>query len=224
MKPTTAELALTGIPQELLEEFRPQIEAALRSLPLTLLSLTSRQGVTHVEVEYDGSDSDLNDQLLERVIDTVSGAIPEDRLEDAFSFEDPELGLFVRDSHWWEGECEVAGSDEPLSVRLVTDEEAVPGNDVLERARQVVRNFAACEQRWRKIAVRELFDICNNNWRPQSPVAIEEFLATLSISSISVVANGWTNAYYFAGDLFLEHDIEISIGPNGEEQAGLIGG
>jgi hypothetical protein len=215
---------LAGIPLDVAEEFRPQIEAALRSLPISSLSLTPRNKLLFVNVEYDADDNELDENLLERVIDLVQGVIPEDRLEQSPSFADPELGAFAWDAHWWGGECEIAGLDEPLSLHLSTEREVLPSPTLLAHAREIVRDILANDERWKSFAVDALSENFNRNWNQGEPLTREQFRANLEISSITLEESGWTHAYYFAGEMFGDHEVEISISPKGELQSGLLGG
>ncbi len=226
MDPITATVAL-NLTEQIIIDHRESLETAIGKLPLRLLSMTwdADRSVVLIDVEYSDSENELDQNLVDRIISAIEQVLPSETIDDLEypQLSDEILGEFIWDDHWWEGRPELPVPFDDTAFHFSVENPFEDVKPLLKRARDVASSLTECDTRWREMIVSELFEIYNRNWNTGTPATMAQFLAQISLSSVVFYADGLLRCYYGAGDLFREHDIELTIDPDGSYSAGLVG-
>lgn len=137
--------------------------------------------------------------------------------------EDEILGTLIWDSQleWWEGRQEITPG-QTISVTVSADD--VPLDTVLEQARQLFRRIQAAEPMFRRSTVDVLLDRYNSAWNEGPPISSDAFMSRMTITALSVYADGSAEIDYSDGDLFRGHTITLSVDKNGSAEYASING
>lgn len=124
---------------------------------------------------------------------------------------------------WFEAEAKWNG--ESIRVTFPADDEK-PGKDAITTAEALWSNQAKWKERVEEYAVEELLELKNDTWLEdgESQYTPEEFVATMTLTSISIGSDGAFEFWYDDGDLFWGHSIMVSGNlKDGPTDAGIHG-
>ncbi len=142
---------------------------------------------------------------------------------------DTPYGKFVldRSMSWFEGEIEVGGSE--FTAFLETDED---NGETAELALKVflktAENFEDFDRKNKEFAADNLLDLAHE-WQESDdgenePLTREQFIEAIGVSEWTVTPYGNMTLYYYDGDIFWGHAIEINIDEDGNiEDADIAG-
>lgn len=142
---------------------------------------------------------------------------------------DTPYGKFVldRSMSWFEGEIELNGLD--FTAFLETDED---NGETAELALKVflktAENFEDFDRKNKEFAADNLLDLAHE-WQESDegenePLTREQFIEAIGVSEWTVTPYGNMTLYYYDGDIFWGHAIEINIGEDGTiEDADIAG-
>ena len=142
---------------------------------------------------------------------------------------DTPYGKFVldRSMSWFEGEIELNGLD--FTAFLETDED---NGETAELALQVflktAENFEDFDRKNKEFAADNLLDLAHE-WQESDegenePLTREQFIEAIGVSEWTVTPYGNMTLYYYDGDIFWGHAIEINIDEDGTiEDADIAG-
>lgn len=142
---------------------------------------------------------------------------------------DTPYGKFVldRSMSWFEGEIELNGLD--FTAFLETDED---NGETAERALKVflktAENFEDFDRKNKEFAADNLLDLAHE-WQESDegenePLTREQFIEAIGVSEWTVTPYGNMTLYYYDGDIFWGHAIEINIDEDGNiEDADIAG-
>lgn len=142
---------------------------------------------------------------------------------------DTPYGKFVldRSMSWFEGEIELNGLD--FTAFLETDED---NGETAELALKVflktAENFEDFDRKNKEFAADNLLDLAHE-WQESDegenePLTREQFIEAIGVSEWTVTPYGNMTLYYYDGDIFWGHAIEINIDENGTiEDADIAG-
>ena len=142
---------------------------------------------------------------------------------------DTPYGKFVldRSMSWFEGEIEVGGSE--FTAFLETDED---NGETAELALKVflktAENFEDFDRKNKEFAADNLLDLAHE-WQESDdgenePLTREQFIEAIGVSEWTVTPYGNMTLYYYDGDIFWGHAIEINIDEDGTiEDADIAG-
>lgn len=142
---------------------------------------------------------------------------------------DTPYGKFVldRSMSWFEGEIELNGLD--FTAFLETDED---NGETAELALKVflktAENFEDFDRKNKEFAADNLLDLAHE-WRESDegenePLTREQFIEAIGVSEWTVTPYGNMTLYYYDGDIFWGHAIEINIDEDGNiEDADIAG-
>ena len=142
---------------------------------------------------------------------------------------DTPYGKFVldRSMSWFEGEIELNGLD--FTAFLETDED---NGETAELALRVflktAENFEDFDRKNKEFAADNLLDLAHE-WRESDegenePLTREQFIEAIGVSEWTVTPYGNMTLYYYDGDIFWGHAIEINIDEDGTiEDADIAG-
>ena len=142
---------------------------------------------------------------------------------------DTPYGKFVldRSMSWFEGEIEVGGSE--FTAFLETDED---NGETAELALKVflktAENFEDFDRKNKEFAADNLLDLAHE-WQESDegenePLTREQFIEAIGVSEWTVTPYGNMTMYYYDGDIFWGHAIEINIDEDGNiEDADIAG-
>lgn len=142
---------------------------------------------------------------------------------------DTPYGKFVldRSMSWFEGEIELNGLD--FTAFLETDED---NGETAELALKVflktAENFEDFDQKNKEFAADNLLDLAHE-WQESDdgenePLTREQFIEAIGVSEWTVTPYGNMTLYYYDGDIFWGHAIEINIDEDGTiEDADIAG-
>ena len=142
---------------------------------------------------------------------------------------DTPYGKFVldRSMSWFEGEIEVGGSE--FTAFLETDED---NGETAERALKIflktAENFEDFDRKNKEFAADNLLDLAHE-WQESDegenePLTREQFIEAIGVSEWTVTPYGNMTLYYYDGDIFWGHAIEINIDEDGNiEDADIAG-
>jgi hypothetical protein len=174
-------------------------------------------------------DPDLGPQAR---IESLIGAIEDeelaaraDDLQEPVVFDDARLGActFDRSMGWFTSET-------PWGDRTVTVHLAAPDLDALPEALRPAHALFEAQAEWdaraRAYAAAQLLALKNEEWREEdeTPVTADQFIARLSLRSMTVDRDGAFTFYFGDDDLFWGHSIlvggTIAGGPTDADIAG----
>lgn len=142
---------------------------------------------------------------------------------------DTPYGKFVldRSMSWFEGEIELNGLD--FTAFLETDED---NGETAELALKVflktAENFEDFDRKNKEFAADNLLDLAHE-WQESDegenePLTREQFIEAIGVSEWTVTPYGNMTLYYYDGDIFWGHAIEINIDEDGTiEDADIAG-
>ena len=142
---------------------------------------------------------------------------------------DTPYGKFVLDRamSWFEGEIELNGLD--FTAFLETDED---NGETAERALRLflktAENFEDFDRKNKEFAADNLLDLAHE-WQESDegenePLTREQFIEAIGVSEWTVTPYGNMTLYYYDGDIFWGHAIEINIDEDGTiEDADIAG-
>ena len=142
---------------------------------------------------------------------------------------DTPYGKFVldRSMSWFEGEIELNGLD--FTAFLETDED---NGETAELALKVflktAENFEDFDRKNKEFAADNLLDLAHE-WQESDegenePLTREQFIEAIGVSEWTVTPYGNMTLYYYDGDIFWGHAIEINIDEDGNiEDADIAG-
>lgn len=142
---------------------------------------------------------------------------------------DTPYGKFVldRSMSWFEGEIELNGLD--FTAFLETDED---NGETAELALKVflktAENFEDFDRKNKEFAADNLIDLAHE-WQESDdgenePLTREQFIEAIGVSEWTVTPYGNMTLYYYDGDIFWGHAIEINIDEDGTiEDADIAG-
>ena len=142
---------------------------------------------------------------------------------------DTPYGKFVldRSMSWFEGEIELNGLD--FTAFLETDED---NGETAELALKVflktAENFEDFDRKNKEFAADNLIDLAHE-WQESDdgenePLTREQFIEAIGVSEWTVTPYGNMTLYYYDGDIFWGHAIEINIDEDGNiEDADIAG-
>ena len=142
---------------------------------------------------------------------------------------DTPYGKFVldRSMSWFEGEIELNGLD--FTAFLETDED---NGETVELALKVflktAENFEDFDRKNKEFAADNLLDLAHE-WQESDegenePLTREQFIEAIGVSEWTVTPYGNMTLYYYDGDIFWGHAIEINIDEDGNiEDADIAG-
>ena len=142
---------------------------------------------------------------------------------------DTPYGKFVldRSMSWFEGEIELNGLD--FTAFLETDED---NGETAELALKVflktAENFEDFDRKNKEFAADNLLDLAHE-WQESDegenePLTREQFIEAIGVSEWTVTPYGNMTMYYYDGDIFWGHAIEINIDEDGNiEDADIAG-
>ena len=142
---------------------------------------------------------------------------------------DTPYGKFVldRSMSWFEGEIEVGGSE--FTAFLETDED---NGETAELALKVflktAEYFEDFDRKNKEFAADNLLDLAHE-WQESDegenePLTREQFIEAIGVSEWTVTPYGNMTMYYYDGDIFWGHAIEINIDEDGNiEDADIAG-
>ncbi len=142
---------------------------------------------------------------------------------------DTPYGKFVldRSMSWFEGEIEVGGSE--FTAFLETDED---NGETAELALKVflktAENFEDFDRKNKEFAADNLLNLAHE-WQESDegenePLTREQFIEAIGVSEWTVTPYGNMTLYYYDGDIFWGHAIEINIDEDGTiEDADIAG-
>lgn len=142
---------------------------------------------------------------------------------------DTPYGKFVldRSMSWFEGEIELNGLD--FTAFLETDED---NGETAELALRVflktAENFEDFDRKNKEFAADNLLDLAHE-WQESDegenePLTREQFIEAIGVSEWTVTPYGNMTLYYYDGDIFWGHAIEINIDEDGNiEDADIAG-
>ena len=142
---------------------------------------------------------------------------------------DTPYGKFVldRSMSWFEGEIELNGLD--FTAFLETDED---NGETAELALRVflktAENFEDFDRKNKEFAADNLLDLAHE-WQESDegenePLTREQFIEAIGVSEWTVTPYGNMTLYYYDGDIFWGHAIEINIDEDGTiEDADIAG-
>lgn len=142
---------------------------------------------------------------------------------------DTPYGKFVldRSMSWFEGEIELNGLD--FTAFLETDED---NGETAELALKVflktAENFEDFDRKNKEFAADNLLDLAHE-WQESDegenePLTREQFIEAIGVSEWTVTPYGNMTLYYYDGDIFWGHAIEINIEEDGTiEDADIAG-
>jgi hypothetical protein len=109
---------------------------------------------------------------------------------------------------WFEGEAEWNGTR--IEVTFLADDEGSI-DDALMTAESLWTDQGKWKDRIDSYAVQELLSLKNEAWLDddEPTITAEEFVARMTLSSITVRAGGEFEFWYDDGDLFLGHSIQV---------------
>lgn len=128
-----------------------------------------------------------------------------------------------RSIDWFEAEAKWNG--EQIRVTLPNDDET-PDENAIETAEILWSNQAKWKERIEQYAVKELLELKNGTWLQddESEFTAEEFIATMTLTSVSISSDGKFEFWYDDGDLFWGHSIMVSGNlKDGPTDAGIHG-
>lgn len=142
---------------------------------------------------------------------------------------DTPYGKFVldRSMSWFEGEIELNGLD--FTAFLETDED---NGETAELALKVflktAENFEDFDRKNKEFAADNLLDLAHewqeSNDGENEPLTREQFIEAIGVSEWTVTPYGNMTLYYYDGDIFWGHAIEINIDEDGNiEDADIAG-
>lgn len=145
-----------------------------------------------------------------------------------------DLGDFTLERAYghFSGEVDWAGTS--VQVLLDIDEDAIEGAETcttaLARLQAYVSDAPGTDARWRAYAATTLLDLAND-WQEQAddgagsgPVTAESFVERISLSELSISADGSATPFYADGDLFWGHVILVDVEPDGSMTDAYIAG
>lgn len=135
---------------------------------------------------------------------------------------DERFGTLWEDDHHesWDGEADWDGVGIDLSLEAATDEEL---DDALRTAHALWDQQDLWGERLESFAVQELLPLKNDFWLAdgERPLTEEQFRRRMALSSITILPGGKFIFWYYDGELFLDHAIEITgnlvDGPTGAD-------
>lgn len=128
-----------------------------------------------------------------------------------------------RSIDWFEGEAEWNG--ETVCVTFPVDGDK-PDESALKTAELLWSDQAKWNSRIEEYATRELLEIKNDTWleEGESELTAKQFVARMTLTSVSVSSDGEFEFWYDDGDLFCGHSIVVSGNlKHGPTDAGIHG-
>jgi len=133
--------------------------------------------------------------------------------------------ILDRSINWFE--AETAWNGETIRVTFpVDDEDEAPDKIALKTAETLWSHQAEWKTRIETCAVKELLELKNDTWLHdgESAFTAEQFIATMTLTSISISSDGEFEFWYDDGDLFCGHVIMVSGNvTDGPTDAGIHG-
>lgn len=174
-------------------------------------SLGTPEGLLVNIIRKDLSDAELQQRVTE--------------LRRPVTFEDSRLGVFTLDRRYNWFEADVTWESTRIRLSLEVGEGRDP-EECLAAAYALWDLQSVWSKRVTDLAIAELLDLKNRAWvqDDEEPLSVEQFLAAIRLTSITVAPNGSFHFWYDDGGLFFGHAIKVSgsiaKGPTGADIVG----
>lgn len=125
--------------------------------------------------------------------------------------QDPLFGrlTFNRSVSWWE--ARISWNHQPVTLYLSVEHSA-DRDSVLAVARSLWNDQAVWDERIREYAVQALLDLKNDSWLDddEQPLSAQQFLARMTLESITVDPDSTFSFMHNDGELFWGHAIQVT--------------
>lgn len=117
----------------------------------------------------------------------------------------------------FEGEIDYLGRRVGLSVPSLQNSAKID-DDALAVANQLRANLQSLDRKAREFASTQLLELKNDSWLDdeEDELSLQEFQQRISLTALSVEADGTISLYYDDGDIFLGHSIDVRGTIDGE--------
>lgn len=137
-----------------------------------------------------------------------------------------ELGEFVLNRQFSEFNTTMYWTEDDINVALNTDEyNGETANKAMEVLLKIAKDKEDFDNKTKEYAVSQLLDLANDwNEDEENDITKESFLDAIFMSDIIISSDGELTVYYYDGDIFYGHTIEVRINSNLEYVSANIAG